>query len=237
MKNTKIIIYDGSFNGFLTVVFKAFEERLTIVNIQRNNDVQKGFFTETETVFTQMDKARRVWNGIQHKNHAAIKTIYFAFLSEIRGVELLLYKYICSLYSKPLMGPLDDMESGLHKIHQYAGMVAREKHRIEAGAEFQISGDDVYFSTVAPLYDVLPLVSKYYRLKFPHKEFIIYDLKRKYAIHYNSDHIEIVSMGLAPEQHMGPLTKTSIKSLIDHKLFLTGKRDSAPSYLGEKTAV
>jgi len=237
MKNAKIIIYDGSFNGFLTVVFKAFEERLTIADIQRNNDVQKGFFTETETVFTQMDKARRVWNGIQSKNHAAIKTIYFAFLSEIRGVEFLLYKYICSLYNKPLMGPLDEMQTELSKVHQYAGMVAREKHRIEAGAEFKISGDDVYFSTIAPLYDVLPLVSKYYRLKFPNKEFIIYDLKRKYAIHYDSDHIEMVSMELTPEQHTGPLTNTSIKSLINHKLFLTGKRNSASSYLGEKTAV
>src|SRR5690606_25038459 len=138
MKITKIIIYDGSFNGFLTVIFKAFEEKLTIVDIQKNKDVQKGLFTETETVFTQMDKARRVWNGIQHKNNAAIKTIYFAFLSEIRGIELLLYKYICSLYNKPLMGPLDNFEGDLLKIHQYAGMVAREKHRIEAGAAFKI---------------------------------------------------------------------------------------------------
>src|SRR5690606_17845902 len=105
------------------------------------------------------------------------------------------------------------------------------------GAEFKISGDDVYFSTIAPLYDVLPLVSKYYRLKFPNKEFIIYDLKRKYAIHYDSDHIEMVSIRLTPEQHTGPLTNTSIKSLINHKLFLTGKRNSASSYLGEKTAV
>src|SRR5690606_1160023 len=102
MENTKIIIYDGSFNGFLTVIFKAFEERLAIADIRRNTDIQKVFFTDTETVFTQMDKARRVWNGIQSKNHTAIKTIYFAFLSEIKGVELLLYKYICALYGRPL---------------------------------------------------------------------------------------------------------------------------------------
>ncbi|HUH47365.1 MAG TPA: DUF4130 domain-containing protein, partial [Arenibacter sp.] len=195
------------------------------------------FFTETETVFTQMDKARRVWNGIQYKNNAAIKTIYFAFLSEIKGVELLLYKYICSLYGKPLMGSPSDSEGDLVKIHQYAGMVAREKHRIETGAAFNISKDDVYFSTISPIFDVLPLISKYYRSKFPNKEFIVYDLKRKYAIHYNLDHVEMVSMGLTPEQYTGPLTNTSIKSLINHKLFLTGQRNSNTSYLGEKTAV
>lgn len=237
MENTKIIIYDGSFNGFLTVIFKAFEERLAIADIRRNTDIQKVFFTDTETVFTQMDKARRVWNGIQSKNHTAIKTIYFAFLSEIKGVELLLYKYICALYGRPLMESLDHPETDLSKVYQYAGMVAREKHRIETAAEFKISKDDVYFATIAPHYDVLPLVSKYYRIKFPNKEFIVYDLKRKYAIYYNLHHIEIVSMGLTPEQHTGPLTHTSIKSLINHKLFQAGKRSSNPSYRGEKTAV
>lgn len=237
MENTKIIIYDGSFNGFLTVIFKAFEERLAIADIRRNNDAQKRFFTETETVFTQMDKAGRVWNGIRHKNNMALKNIYFSFLSEIKGVELLLYKYICALYDRPLMGSSDNMETDLFKVQQYAEMVAKEKHRIETGAEFRISRDGVYFSTIAPLYDVLPLVSKYYRLKFPNKEFILYDLKRKYAIHYNLQHIEIVSMELSPEQYKGPLAHTSIKSLINHKLFPSGKRDSITSYLGEKTAV
>src|SRR5690606_3447825 len=121
--------------------------------------------------------------------------------------------------------------------HQYAGMVAREKHRIEASAAFKVSKDDVYFSTITPLYDVMPLISKYYRSKFPSKEFIIYDLKRRYAIHYNLDHIEMVSMELTPEHHTLPLTHTSIKSLINHKLYSTGKMDSTTSYLGEKTAV
>lgn len=237
MKDSKIIIYDGSFNGFLTVVFKAFEERATIADIRRNTNIQKGFFTETETVFTQMDKAGRVWNGIQRKNNAALKAIYFSFLSEIKGIELLLYKYICSLYDRPLTVPWDNSETDIAKIHQYAGMVAREKHRIESSAEFKISKDDVYFSTIAPHYDVLPLVSKYYRLKFPNKEFILYDLKRKYAIHYNLNHIEMISMELTPEQCTGPLTHTSIKSLINHKLFLTEKRNSGTSYLSEKTAV
>ena len=237
MKNTKIIIYDGSFNGFLTVIFKAFEERLTIADIRRNNDAQKGFFTETETVFTQMDKAGRVWNGIQRKNNAALKSIYFSFLSEIKGIELLLYRYICALYGRPLMESLDHVETDFPKIHQYAGMVAREKHRIETGAEFKISRDDVYFSAIAPHYDVLPLVSKYYRSKFPNKEFILYDLKRKYAIHYNLHHIEIVSMELSPEQLKGPLAHTAIKSLINHKLFSTGKRNPEASHLDKKTAV
>ena len=35
------LIYDGSFNGFLTAVFIAFEKRLNVVDIQKNNKNQQ----------------------------------------------------------------------------------------------------------------------------------------------------------------------------------------------------
>ena len=138
MENPKILIYDGSFNGFLTTVFKIFEEKIEVANIQRNTENQKGLFSEAITVFTQMDKARRVWNSIQNKSNAAIKSIYFAFLSETKGIEFLLYQYIRSMYANPNDNPIDDIAEIILKIQQHSRMVAREKHRIEAIANFTI---------------------------------------------------------------------------------------------------
>ncbi|HCO84485.1 MAG TPA: DNA metabolism protein, partial [Arenibacter sp.] len=54
MENPKVLIYDGSFNGFLTTVFKIFEEKIPVANIQKNKELQKGLFSEAITVFTQM---------------------------------------------------------------------------------------------------------------------------------------------------------------------------------------
>ena len=34
MEKEKILVYDGSFNGFLTSVFVAFDEKINVVNIQ-----------------------------------------------------------------------------------------------------------------------------------------------------------------------------------------------------------
>ena len=98
MRNSKILIYDGSFNGFLSAVYKAFDERIQVADIQKNSIAQRGLFTDTETVFTQMDEAKRVWNGVEKKSNTIIKNIYFAFLSEASGIELLLYRQIRKLF-------------------------------------------------------------------------------------------------------------------------------------------
>ncbi|MEM8927924.1 MAG: DNA metabolism protein, partial [Bacteroidota bacterium] len=78
MKNETTLLYDGSFNGFLSAVFVAFEEKLHVADIQKNGQGQNGLFSDTETIFTHVEKAKRVWNGVRSKSYNAISNIYFA---------------------------------------------------------------------------------------------------------------------------------------------------------------
>ena len=116
-------------------------------------------------------------------------------------------------------------------------MVAREKHRIEAVADFQISKDQVYFSTVAPYFNVLPLISKYYRLKYKGQEFIIYDSKRKYAIHYNLTTVEIISLELSSQSFAKDVSNSNIKSLIYNNSYPQLANEPRIPYCNERTAV
>jgi len=43
MKNSKTLIYDGSFNGFLTAVFIAFDEKIKVTDIQKKYSYPKRF--------------------------------------------------------------------------------------------------------------------------------------------------------------------------------------------------
>lgn len=237
MENPKILVYDGSFNGFLSTVFKIFDEKIHVADIQKNREMQKGLFSEAITVFTQMDKARRVWNSIQNKNNAAIKSIYFAFLSETKGVELLLYQYIRSMYTDPSEDPIDGLGDIVLKIQQFSRMVGREKHRIEAMANFGISNDQVYFSNVSPSFDVLPLISKYFRSQFQGQEFMVYDQRRKYAIYYNQYTVEIISLELTANNYTQGLSRTNIKQLINNKLHSHITKKPQMEHVGEKEAV
>lgn len=196
MGNSKILIYDGSFNGFLTAVFIAFEEKIKVADIQKNSISQSGLFSETQTIFTQMDKAKRVWNGIQRKSNTAIKNIYFAYQSESKDIELLLYRYIRKMFAQNGSVHSDYSDGVVLKISQLAKSVGREKHRMEAFVRFQLTKDDIYFANIEPDFDVLPLISKHFRSRYADQQWLIYDAKRRYGIFYNLEKVEIISLDL-----------------------------------------
>lgn len=196
MNTTKTLIYDGSFNGFLTAVFHGFEQKLPYADIQAQGQVQRGLFAETETIFTNKEKAQRVWNGIRNKSNTAIKHIYFAFLSEQRDIETLLYRYTQKLMGNKANIALDFSDDCVLKINQLAHKVGREKHRMEAFVRFQLTKDQIYFANIEPDYDVLPLISKHFRNRYADQQWIIYDVKRKYGLYYNLDKVEIISLDL-----------------------------------------
>ena len=195
MKNETTLVYDGSFNGFLTAVFEVFEEKLNVVDIQKNGQGQNGLFSNTETIFTHIEKAKRVWNGIRNKSHQAVNTIYFAYLSEIDGIERLLYHYIKKLMTKKEKHNDFSDETVLY-ISQLARKVGREKHRMEAFVRFQLTQDDIYFANIEPDFNVLPLISKHFRNRYADQQWLIYDVKRHYGIYYNLESVEIVSLNL-----------------------------------------
>jgi len=253
MKNEVTLIYDGSFNGFLTSVFIAFEEKLTVADIQRNGQGQNGLFSETETIFTHVEKAKRVWNGVRQKSYNAITNIYFAYLSEAEGIEMVLYAYIRKLMAhKGKHGDFSD-ETILY-ISQLARKVGREKHRMEAFVRFQLTKDNIYFANIEPDFDVLPLISKHFRNRYADQQWIIYDVKRGYGIFYNLEGVEIVSLNL-DEIHFNRMRKstsftemeyqyqdlwnnyfksTNIKSRINRKLHTKHVPKRYWKYLSEK---
>jgi len=196
MENAKTLIYDGSFNGFLTAIFAAFDEKSQIADIQKNTISQNGLFSETETIFTHVEKAKRVWNGIQKKNYNAIKNIYFAYLSETNGIELMLYRYIRKLFANQESIHSDYSDGLFLKISQLAKSVGREKHRMEAFVRFQLTQDEIYFANIEPDFDVLPLISKHFRSRYADQQWLIYDVKRQYGIFYDLEKVEIISLDL-----------------------------------------
>ena len=195
-KITKTLIYDGSFNGFLTAVFIGFEQKLPNADIQKQGHLQSGLFAETETIFTNVTKAQRVWNGIRNKSNTAIKNIYFSFLSEQNNIEALLYYYIQKLMFSKHLGATDFSDDAVLKINNVAHKVSREKHRMEAFVRFQLTKDNIYFANIEPDFDVLPLISKHFRNRYADQQWIIYDLKRKYGLFYDLHTVEIISLDL-----------------------------------------
>jgi probable DNA metabolism protein len=196
MENAKIYVYDGSFNGFLTAIFIAFERNEAVANFRPDNGCQSTLFLETETITTHLQYAKRVWNGIQAKSSVAVKQVYFSFLSEHPGIEHLLYRFIQNLFygrSRENALPFDHIDL---KIGQLANLVAKEKGKLEAFLKFEPSSDNILYTMIAPHYNVLPLLSKHFRLRLTGQEWLIFDCKRKYGLHSNGKSAEFIKLEL-----------------------------------------
>jgi len=219
MEKEKILLYDGSFNGFLTSIFVAFEQKINVVDIQRKSQVQKGLFIETQIILTQVHKAKRVWNGISQRSNNAMKNIYFAFLSETAGIEQLLYSYIQKIVAKGSPNHVDLSDDMVFRINHMANMVSRKKNQMEAFMKFNVSTDGVHFIIVEPEFDIVPLVSKHFRSNFSDRQWIIYDIKRNYGLYFNLHTIQLMSLEskeiMANTRHLNNPIQTSAISVIE----------------------
>lgn len=191
------MIYDGSFDGFLSCVFEVYHLKLYQVKIVRRNHFQQSFFGDNLEISVDSPKADRVWSAVKKKLSVKGQSrLYYAFLSEIAQIEHHLLKYI--QYALRSDSPIDSDFTNVDvlKVSQVAKSVGREKHRMEAFVRFRLSKDQVYFSTITPDFDVLPLITRHFKSRYADQKWIIYDLKRNYGIYYDLEKVDTVTLDL-----------------------------------------
>ena len=197
-----ILYYDGSFDGLLTAVFVCYEERINTASIQKSGVNTFSLFAKTIDIISDQGKAKRVWKAIENK--ANLKTqqqIFKTFLSELKGMENTLLRVIQYILTEGQNSSKNYSHPDVLRIHQIAKMVGREEHRIEAFVRFQRTKDDLYVASVSPDFNVLPLIIYHFKDRYADQQWLIYDLKRSYGIHYDLKNVKMVSLDFLSEQH------------------------------------
>jgi probable DNA metabolism protein len=181
-----IFLYDGSFEGLLTVIFEAYERRIWPRSIQEIAHRQDEFFADTLLVATDRAKANRVWRGLGKKLSEGARTgLYHAFLSERPGIELLVAEYARLAFSLEENVEEYFTENCVLEINQIRQRVWREKHRMEAFVRFRKTADGTYFSLIDPDFNVLPLITRHFEDRYADQPWVIYDSRRRYGIYYD----------------------------------------------------
>ncbi|MFK5973599.1 MAG: TIGR03915 family putative DNA repair protein [Flavobacteriaceae bacterium] len=193
MNTSRTLVYDGSFNGFLTSIFKAFEQKHAILDIQKNSEMANELFSNRSDVKTDIALAKNVWNAISEKKHMAIKKIYFSFLSESEGIEMKLYQYIKYIMGRLKQDQLSNINELISTLDILSSKVEKEKRRMEAFVQFQLTKENVYLVTINSKYNVLPLLSKHIKQHHKGKQWQIFDARRNYGISYYYGTLQITS--------------------------------------------
>lgn len=186
-----IYVFDGSFEGLLCAVFEWFERKPGKVMLKTRSNYQPDAFGTALLIHNDDKKANRVWKGLQKRLSAAwIRRLYCSYLSEQEEAYKSLFEFSCYLFSSPEGAETNYGNSDVLNLSQTARKVEREKHRMEAFIRFQHTADGIFYCAIDPDFNVLPLILTHFKNRYADQQWIIYDIKRNYGLHYNLEKVE-----------------------------------------------
>lgn len=177
---------DGSFEGLLTAVFRAYATSRIPDAIVSTGNAQRGLFDDCVRIDTDPAVADRVWTGLKrHLGARQRQRLFQAHLSEESNVEtLILQRIVDAIPGCRGITPAVDLSVGI-RIDQLSQKVRREAHRIKGFIRFQQTTNGSYLALIAPRYDVLPLIRRHFEIRYADQDWMIYDTARKYGLGYN----------------------------------------------------
>lgn len=183
------ISYDSTFDGFLSVVFEIYRQRLVVGNItpDRRAGEDADLFMQPFWVETSEDSARRLKRAIVNAaSEDVLWMLDVVFRSEVEGVEMQMLSYL-----RKLLAGLDPnygkniASAEMLPLYKIAQAVRREIGDMRGMVRFSKTDDGCYFAEIEPKYDIVTLLTDHFLRRFVNERWAIYDSRRNYGVYYD----------------------------------------------------
>lgn len=192
-------LLDGTYTGFLSGVFESFERKEWDVYPVLKEASTGDFFQESREIISDSEKSRRVYDGLKKKLGASKAMDFFrVYLSEDMKAWCASYRIIRQIFTTGENVLQNYGNPDVLYFAQTLKKVSRERHRMKAFIRFQKSSDGLFFAVVEPDFNVLPLITDFFRNRYADQRWLIYDVKRKYGLMYDIQ--SITEVYLTPEE-------------------------------------
>lgn len=190
MPNWKLIdktyLYDGTFDGLLSMVFDCYIVKSIPCKIVDKNIYVPNLLDDILLIETDCNKSKRIYNGIvKNISYDALYNSYYAFLSSYTNKELYILKYFLDGF---VIGP--KINTMLHlehvfKIHSFRKNVLGECHRLKGLVRFIEIEDNLFYSSIHPDHNVIENLGQHFTRRLCSQNFILHDKNRNIAFVYN----------------------------------------------------
>lgn len=171
------VLYDGSFEGFLTLVYEVYYDKLnpsSIIKVEPNELL----FEPMHIVFTDTHKAHKVLVAL-HKKFLPeyYKRIFHIFLCDSISFEMELLEFIFLGFKNQSL--LQNITiPALFKLESLEKELFRLAHKMYGFIRFEELEDKTFYAKSATKYNVLPFLGEHFTLRLGNNPFIIHDTKR-----------------------------------------------------------
>ncbi len=175
-----ILVYDGSFEGFLSLVYDVYYKKLTPTKIYKNlpNEI---IFEEIKDIQTSKENSIKVFKAINKIFPKSIVCkILNIFMCDTREFELNLLEYIIIGFKEtkqlfniniPCVFYLNNLEKELFK----------NVHKMYAFIRFEELEDGSLYGKIESKFNLVYFLGKHFLKRFNNQNFIIHDINRKLA--------------------------------------------------------
>lgn len=189
----KIYVYDGTFEGLLSMVFDCYIKKVIPSRIVSKNELQINFLDSIEEIKTDNTKAKRIFDGI-YKNisYDTLYNSYYAFLSDGKEKEINILKYILNGF---VTGPKINNMLSLDFVFTVCSMRKRmlgESHRFKGLLRFIEIGNNLFYASIHPNNNIIENLGQHFIKRLPTQNFIIHDKIRNIAFLYNTKQYKII---------------------------------------------
>jgi len=179
-------IYDGSFDGFLSVIYNCYYQKRP-ANIERESNYAPDMLYEDNHIVTDIVKSNKVSKAILEKiSKDTLIHVYQAFLSETIGIELKIFRYIQLGFK--LGNKINDLltDEIVIEVHKYSRKVGYEAHRFLGLVRFQ-EFKSILYAAIEPDYNILEIIGDHFKSRLTNEKWVIHDVKRKIGIVYENN--------------------------------------------------
>jgi probable DNA metabolism protein len=196
------VIYDGTYEGWITAVFEIYEYKLKDIVFAKNEASADLLFSTNHIVITDEVKVKRVLSGLQKRlSKNGLQGLYHAFLSETHKIEEIMFRYVQYVLSSTVNVEDDFGHNDVLELRKAIRLTGKEAHRMEAFVRFQLTKDQLYYAIVEPDCNVLPLIENHFKNRYADQRWLIYDAKRKYGIYYDLKNVSTVALQFNTESN------------------------------------
>ncbi|MFK8162962.1 MAG: TIGR03915 family putative DNA repair protein [Lewinella sp.] len=179
--------YDGTFPGLLTAIFESYRLKAPVDDIVAEDVFQQQLFQEATHVGTNEAHATRVAQGLRKRaGKGVMKWLQKAFLTEQPGTERLILHFVRRQMESEADVRQDAGDNKIRQLQRLDQQMGREVHRMHAFVRFQETPDGMFVALINPDFNCLPLLGDHFAARYPAMEWLIYDTKRHYGLHWNT---------------------------------------------------
>ena len=188
-----IYVTDGSFEGILTAVFEAYENKENPESIVSRDFYQMSLDSAVREISTNEKKTGRVYNAVKEKmSQEALETMYKAWLSEHCDIGTALYKYIKIglKVGRKVLSYLQNPD--VLMVHDLAYKAFSEAHGFLGILRFKKLNSGLYYSKIEPDNNITMIITEHFAERLADQPWIIHDVKRNIFALYDTNQVVFI---------------------------------------------